>query len=101
MKIMHPDLEFFLEDALDSIQPSIPGIGRVIVEPDYDAEPDESEKEALRSAFVEFIQVHPASGEIGIPAGQGVLSKYLRRVTLKREPLQGSWVEVAPPGNWI
>lgn len=98
---MHPDLEFFLEDAFDPIQPSIPGIGRVIVEPDYDAEPEASEVEALRSELIEFLQSHPASGNIGIPEGKGVLSKYVRRVTLKKDPLQGSWVEVAPPGNWI
>jgi hypothetical protein len=98
---MHPDLEFFLEDVFDSIQPAIPGIGRVIVEPDYDAEPDDSEKDALRSELIQFIEGHPASGEVGVPAGQGVLSKYVRRVTLKRDKLQGAWVEVAPPGNWI
>lgn len=98
---MHPDLEFFLEDAFDPIQPSVPGIGRVIVEPDYDAEPDASEAEALRSELIEFVQGHPASGDVKVPAGHGVLSKYVRRLTLKKDALHGSWVEVAPPGNWI
>lgn len=98
---MHPDLEFFLEETFDQIQPSLPGIGRVVVEPDYDAEPDPSEKDKLRAEFLQFVRDHPDSGEVDVPSDSGVLAKYLRRVTLRKDAVEGPWVEVAPPGNWI
>ena len=30
-----------------------------------------------------------------------LLNKYVRSITLHQDKLDGSWVEVAPPGNWI
>lgn len=98
---MHPELEFFLEDAFDGIEPAVPGVGRVIVEPDYDAEPNASEKEKLTAELIKLVKEHPKSGEFGVPPGFDLLAKYVRRVTLRTDPLEGPWVEVAPPGNWI
>ena len=44
---MNPRLEFFLEDALESVQPTSPDIGRVVVEPDYDVSPIDNDASAL------------------------------------------------------
>jgi len=42
---MNPQLEFFLEDAFNSVRPTSPEVGRVVVEPDYDVSPDEQERD--------------------------------------------------------
>ncbi|MCU1293712.1 MAG: hypothetical protein JWP08_2562 [Bryobacterales bacterium] len=98
---MHPDLEFFLEEVFDDIEPVIPGVGRVIVEPDYDAEPAAADKPKLAEELIEFVKDHPDPGETDVPEGLKVLAKYIRRVTLRSDTLEGPWVEVAPPGYWI
>ena len=98
---MHPDLEFFLEEAFDGIQPVIPGIGRVVVEPDYDAAPAAADKEKLTAELIELLKDHPEPAEFDVPAGLSTLAKYIRRVTLRSDSLEGPWVEVAPPGSWI
>jgi hypothetical protein len=98
---MHPDLEFFLEDAFDQIQSTIPGVGRVVIEPDYDAEPEASDKEKLSAELINVVQGHKAPDEFGVPPGFEVLAKYVRRIKLRKDVVGGPWVEVAPPGNWI
>jgi hypothetical protein len=98
---MHPDLEFFLEEAFDDIEPAIPGVGRVVVEPDYDAAPAAADKTKLTEELLDFVKDHPEPGELAVPPGLKVLAKYIRRVQLRKDSLDGPWVEVAPPGNWI
>lgn len=98
---MHPDLEFFLEEAFDEIEPLAPGVGRVVVEPDYDATPTAADKAKLAEELIELIKDHGEPGDFEVPPGLKVLSRYIRRVTLRSDPLDGPWVEVAPPGNWI
>lgn len=107
---MHPDLDFFLEDALRDIQPTSLQFGRVVVEPDYDVSPDPAEALRLREQFVECLQGQtPDSAALANHEGFDVpvadrfrlLKKYFRRITLHGDPIQGGWVEVAPPGNWI
>ncbi len=98
---MHPDLEFFLEEAFADIQPIVPDIGRVVVEPDYDATPLPEDKAVVAEELTQMIREYPNSGERAVPPSLRTLAKYIRRVTLRRDSLEGSWVEVAPPGNWI
>lgn len=107
---MDPQLEFFLEDAFKSIQPTSPQIGRVVVEPDYDVSPVPQDRGELSHQLTRFLQeqspdlaavASPRGYEIRIPRKYRVLAKYLRQITLHGERVSGPWVEVAPPGNWI
>jgi hypothetical protein len=107
---MDPSLEFFLEDAFGSVQPSSPTIGRVVVEPDYDRSPDPQDRESLASQLAECIQREsPSARELTSVQGfeiktlkqYSTLSKYLRSITLHKAPSERPWVAVAPPGNWI
>jgi hypothetical protein len=50
--------------------------------------------DAARLASLEGYEVH-------IPDDQPLLGKYLRSITLHQDAVEGAWVEVAPPGNWI
>lgn len=107
---MHPELEDFLNTAFASIQPVSSEIGRVVVEPDYEVEPSEADasglerelRACLREQFFDAAALasHPGF-EVGIPPSYRSLNKYLRKITLHRNKLDGPWVEVAPPGNWI
>jgi hypothetical protein len=107
---MHVELEDFLESAFDPIQPSSSKIGRVVVEPDYDVQPDPSCASHIAQQLSDCIRNQPLTGDRlaarnGLEATIGpeydLLRKYLRRITLFADPLEGPWVEVAPPGNWI
>ncbi|HEY7210278.1 MAG TPA: hypothetical protein VH477_08400 [Bryobacteraceae bacterium] len=105
---MHPDLEDFLEEAFGGVQPTASAIGRVVVEPDYDAAPDERDRDRLARELNECLHAQPAPTEIPgsgtelpIDSKYAVLKKYLRKISLYPEPVEGSWVEVSPPGNWI
>ncbi len=107
---MHPDLDEFLERVLAPIEPVSKSIGRVVVEPDYDTEPDDRDADSLRTELTACIAALPAVSEpITSPHGRevkidtrySVLGKYLRHITLHRDTVEGAWVEVAPPGNWI
>ncbi|SRR5579875_1489535 len=104
---MHPELEAFLEKAFASVQPTSPGIGRVVVEPDYNAEPDAKDAHRLAGELVQQLrQVSLDKNAIASHQGQtvetsGLLRKYIRRITLHADTVEGDWVEVAPPGNWI
>ncbi len=108
---MHPDLELFLEEAFQSVQQTSPEIGRVVVEPDYDVAPDPQDSGQLASELLQCLCVkrtltakhlQRAEGyDVEIPGAYRVLRKYIRRVTLHADTVEGEWVEVAPPGNWI
>jgi hypothetical protein len=107
---MHPDLEQFLEDAFASVQPSSPAIGRVVVEPDYDVAPDPKDAgnlaselvQCLREAKIDKTALASHEGfEIQIPSAYRLLHRYVRSVTLHANTIEGEWIEVAPPGNWI
>ncbi len=107
---MHPELEDFLNAAFASIPPTSPEIGRVVVEPDYEVEPSEPDAAGLKDELLAFL--HEQSPDITalashegfeakIPSSHRLLAKYIRSVSLHADKLAGSWIEVAPPGNWI
>jgi hypothetical protein len=107
---MHPDLEFFLEDTFQSVQRTSPEIGRVVVEPDYDVAPDAQHAgnlanellQCLREAKLGDKALSTHEGyDIEIPGAYSLLRKYIRRITLHADGVEGEWVEVSPPGNWI
>ncbi len=107
---MHPELEFFLEDALKSIQRTSPEIGRVVFEPDYDIDPIPTEArqvgdELKRCLAEQTPQPDALAAHDGFPVALSgkypLLSKYARAITLHADGVEGPWVEIAPPGNWI
>ena len=107
---MHPELEFFLEDAFGRVQPTAGEIGRVVVEPDYEVAPDAKAAGQLASELVECLRearvdeetlAGPQGCEIEIAGTYQLLRKYVRRITLHADSVEGDWVEVAPPGSWI
>src|SRR5579875_3754372 len=108
---MYPDLEFFLEKTFGGIPPTSPEIGRVVVEPDYDVAPDAQDAGQLASELLQCLSVkrtdttrrlrNPQGYEIEIPGAYRLLRKYIRRIVLHADKIEGEWVEVAPPGNWI
>lgn len=107
---MHPELEDFLNAAFASIEPTSPEIGRVVVEPDYEIEPAEADVSGLKDQLVALVREESSEGatlvssegfEAKIPSRYPLLRKYVRRISLHQDTVDGSWVEVAPPGNWI
>ncbi len=107
---MHPELEFFLEEAFQSVAQTSPQIGRVVVEPDYEIAPEAKDAGHLASELLQCLREADSSGlpdtgheglEIEILGPYRLLRKYLRRITLHADPIEGDWIEVAPPGNWI
>jgi hypothetical protein len=107
---MDPRLEPFLEDALDGVKATSSRIGRVVVEPDYDVSPVDGDADAIANELRELIQrqspdpaalASPEGYQVHIPEDCPVLAKYIRAITLHQDTVEGSWVEVAPPGNWI
>jgi hypothetical protein len=107
---VNPQLEFFLERAFESVAATSPEIGRVVVEPDYDANPSNRDAGDLAQQLRELVSgqspdaaalASPQGYHVAIPADKPLLRKYLRSVTLHRDRVEGAWVEVAPPGNWI
>ncbi len=107
---MHAELEDFLESAFNSVQPTSGMIGRVVVEPDYDVQPDPScsshitqqLSDCIRSQSLAADRLASRAGlEATIGSEYGLLKRYLRRITLHADPVDGPWIEVAPPGNWI
>lgn len=107
---MNPNLEDFLEDAFSSIKPTSGTIGRVVVEPDYDSGTAADDGQQLRSEFLKLLNEQNVDGdalkshdgfEVKIPDRYQLLSKYIRRITFHADGVEGDWVEVAPPGNWI
>ncbi len=107
---MHPELEDFLESAFESLQPTSSMIGRVVVEPDYNIKPDPSCAGHIAQQLSDCIRNQPLTKDQlasrdGLEATIGpeykLLRKYLRHITLYADPVEGSWIEVEPPGNWI
>ena len=107
---MNPDIEFFLEDAFASLPSTSPAIGRVVVEPDYESAPTPGDPQQLRSEFTKLLSGQAADDsalqsqnglEVKIPSDYQLLSKYIRRITLHADSVEGDWIEVAPPGSWI
>jgi hypothetical protein len=107
---MHAELEDFLESAFQSLQPTSSTIGRVVVEPDYNVQPDPSCAGHIAQQLSDCIRNQPLTNnrlatrdgvEATIGPEYNLLRRYLRRITLHSEPVEGSWIEVAPPGNWI
>lgn len=98
---MHPDLDDFLESAFQSVQPVAPAIGRVVVEPDYDVEPDPRDASELANQLTDCLRTQTMPGDVEIARNYPLLKKYLRRISLHADKVEGSWVEVEPPGNWI
>lgn len=107
---MHPDLEFFLEETFKTVEPTAAYIGRAVVEPDYNADVDIADGAALRQELLECLLAQsplpgelksPDGYEVEIPSKYPVLAKYVRRISLHEDTVEGPWIEVAPPGNWI
>ena|SRR5581483_1768222 len=107
---MQPDLELFLDEALQGVERTSPAIGRVVVEPDYNVEPDPKDAGHLASELLQCLSeakldkaalAGSQGQETEIPAAYRALRKYIRQITLHADPVEGSWIEVAPPGNWI
>ena len=107
---MDPRLEPFLEDALEAVEATSSAIGRVVVEPDYDVSPVDSDAVAIAAELRALIDrqspdpaalASPQGYEVHIPEEFRVLDKYIRSITLHQDSVEGAWIEVAPPGNWI
>lgn len=107
---MNPELEFFLENAFRSVQPTSAEIGRVVVEPDYNINPSRHDAGHLASELVQCLREPSFDAaalsshegfEIAIPGSYRLLKRYIRRITLHQNKADGPWIEVAPPGNWI
>src|SRR5581483_96363 len=107
---MHPEIEIWLEQALESVRPTSDKIGRVVVEPDYNVGLAEQDARPLAGELEQYLRKHTLDEkalashegfEIEIPHAYPLLAKYIRRITLHRDKADGAWVEVAPPGNWI
>jgi hypothetical protein len=102
---VNPNLEFFLEEVVRGIDPTSSGIGRVVIEPDYDAGEIGADAQPLRDQLLEIIRSPttdaPDGTEIKIPPAAALVRKYIRRITLYRDRLPGDWIEVTPPGSWI
>jgi hypothetical protein len=107
---MHPDLEFFLEEAFQSVSPTSSEIGRVVVQPDYEVAPDPKDSGHLASELLQCLRdmtLVPAAlksrdgQSLDISGPSRLLRKYVRGITLHADAVEGDWIEVAPPGNWI
>ena len=107
---MHPDLESFLQDALSQVKPTSPQIGRVVVEPDYETQPDAADSNRIADQLTQFLEgqalnpdlLNTHNGqEIKIAEKDALVRKYIRRITLHTGSVEGAWIELAPPGNWI
>ena len=101
---MNLELESFLDEAFKPVQPLWKDVGRVVVDPDYEAEETEEDSPKLAAELTKFLREqtpNPDGQEISIPNGYPLLKKYLRSVSLHPEHLDDCWVEVVPPGNWI
>jgi len=108
---MNPELDAFLNDAFQAVQPTSSEIGRVVVTPDFEATANQEDKDQLTDELTRLLgEQKPDHAALATADGFGVpisnnyrlLAKYVRSITLHRDPpAEGPWVEVAPPGNWI
>ena len=108
---MNLEMENFLEAAFTSIKPTSDAIGRVVVEPDYESGTPADDAQQLRNSLIELLNsqqdvdsnaLQSQDGfEVKIPDHYQHLSQCIRRITLHADKIEGDWIEVAPPGNWI
>ena len=107
---MHPTLELFLEEALSSVQPTSREIKRVVVEPDYDAEPEPEDAESIASQLIACIEAQPLDSaalassdgiEVMVTDQHPTLKRYVRQISLHSDQAADPWIEIVPPGNWI
>jgi hypothetical protein len=107
---MNPDLEIFLENTFKSLEPMLPGVGRVVVEPNYEADLSQVDARSLLTELTNLLRSQSPDRErllthegveIPIPQSYPTLLCYARRIVLHHEAADGPWIEVAPPGNWI
>jgi hypothetical protein len=98
---MNPELEFFLESILEPIEPISPDVGRLVVEPDYEMAAREEDREALKRELLECVRDEAPGSEIVPAAKYPILRRYIRKISVRADRVEGPWVEVAPPGNWI
>lgn len=107
---MHPELEDFLEAAFSTVPPVSAQIGRAVIEPDYEIEPNLADACRVAEEFNECVRRQELSGgdltsraglEVKLLENCPVLRKYVRRITLHSDRVEGSWIEVAEPGFWI
>lgn len=108
---MNPDIENFLQDALKNLPPSVQGVGRVVVEPDYDSTAELQNPQGLIVEFVRLLNAQRVDmvalmSHVGFEVDD--FSRYprvaslVRRISLHADAAaDGPWVEVAPPGYWI
>ena len=106
---MNPEIEPLLDDALTSIQPVMPEVARVEVEPEYESEMSASDVPRIKAELEKLIAATRMSPEaIASHAGQEVgfenyptLSRFVRKISLHGGEPEKPWVQVIPPGNWI
>jgi hypothetical protein len=104
---MNLKVEAFLEEAFQFVEPTSEKIGRVVVEPDYEATVVPQDAAPLAQQLRECLSHSPAPPhspqgvDIAIPDAYPLLKRYLRQITVHADTVEGSWIEVAPPGNWI
>lgn len=107
---MNPEIETFLQEAFKNLQPSVQGVGRVVVEPDYESTAPLQDADQLTNELtrllskqnVDVIALQSHTGfEIDDLTRYAHLQTLVRRVILHADSAETSWVEVLPPGNWI
>jgi hypothetical protein len=107
---MHPELEDFLQDVLSGVRTTSAQVGRVVVEPDYEAVPAQGDVRRLQQQLSELLDrqspdaaslASPEGYEVHVPEDCPLVAKYLRSITLHQDRVEGPVIEVAPPGNWI
>jgi hypothetical protein len=107
---MKPQIENFLQEALKNVSPQVQGVGRVVVEPDYDSDaplqqPEELAAEfqrLLRSQRVDLVALMSHVGfEVEDLSSFPRVASLVRRISLHSDSAEGPWIEVAPPGSWI
>ena len=108
---MNPELDVFLNEAFQSVQPTSPVIGRVVVTPDFETAANAEDQGKLADELTRLLREQspdaaalaaPEGVDIQISKNYALLAKYVRSITLHHDaPPEGPWVEVAAPGNWI
>jgi hypothetical protein len=107
---MHPELKDFLEDALSGVRTTSAQVGRVVVEPDYEATPAEGDAGPLQQQLRELLDRQSPDAaalassqgyEVHVPVDCPLVAKYFRSITMHQDRVEGALIEVAPPGNWI
>jgi hypothetical protein len=107
---MEPEIEIWLEDALENVMPTIPGVSRVSLEPDYESGLTPDVVPEVKTQLLELLgQVHTNSSDLVTHEGQVLtlqdfpaLRRYTRKISLHGgEKADKPWIDVTPAGNWI